>query len=185
MDVNVAADTDIAAPIDGAVAANANVAAPINAGVAANVGSIDSDAIAVAQQDAIIDQNIDGAAEANADQQIRHRPVTSDRPSRARRRSDVLRRADGVQLIGEMAGSGYRVPPSLVRRADGQTIQLTTLLYLTLEAIDDRRTADEVAEAVSATYGKSVSADNVRQLVDEQLRPLGSAHARRTARSPR
>ncbi|MGZ5418162.1 MAG: hypothetical protein ACXWDI_13365 [Nocardioides sp.] len=87
--------------------------------------------------------------------------------------SDVLRRADGVQLIGAMAGSGYRVPPSLVRRADGQTIQLTTLLYLTLEAVDDRRTADEVAEAVSATYGKSVSADNVRQLVDEQLRPLG------------
>ncbi len=87
--------------------------------------------------------------------------------------ADVLRRADGVQLIGEMAGSGYRVPPSLVRRGDGQTIQLTTLLYLTLEAIDDRRTADEVAEAVSASYGKSVSADNVRHLVDEQLRPLG------------
>ncbi|MGZ5418161.1 MAG: hypothetical protein ACXWDI_13360 [Nocardioides sp.] len=69
VDVNVAADADIAAPIDGAVAANANVAAPINAGVAANVGSIDSDAIAVAQQDAIINQNIEGSAEANATQQ--------------------------------------------------------------------------------------------------------------------
>ena len=87
--------------------------------------------------------------------------------------ADVLRRADGVQLIGEMAGSGYRVPPSLVRRADGQTIQLTTLLYLTLEAVDDHRTADEVAAAVSASSGRSVSADNVRHLVDEQLRPLG------------
>jgi hypothetical protein len=68
VDVQVDGDVDVAAPIDGAVAANANVAAPINAGVAANVGSIDSDAVAVAQQDAIINQNIEGAAEANADQ---------------------------------------------------------------------------------------------------------------------
>ena len=30
-------------------------------------------------------------------------------------------RATASQLIGEMAGSGYRVPPSLVRRADGQS----------------------------------------------------------------
>ena len=68
VDVNLDADADIAAPIDGAVAANANVAAPVNAGVAANVGSIDSDAVAVAQQDAIINQTIDGSATANSDQ---------------------------------------------------------------------------------------------------------------------
>ena len=87
--------------------------------------------------------------------------------------ADVLRRADGVQLIGEMAGSGYRVPPSLVRRADGQTISLTSLLYLILHEVDGQRTVQEVAEAVSASYGKTVSADNVQHLVDEQLRPLG------------
>ena len=63
------ADADIAAPINGAVAANANVAAPIDAAVAANIGSVDSEATAVAQQDAIINQQIDGAAEASADQQ--------------------------------------------------------------------------------------------------------------------
>jgi hypothetical protein len=44
------------------------VAAPIDAAVAANVGSVDSDAVAVAQQDAIINQNIDGSAAATADQ---------------------------------------------------------------------------------------------------------------------
>ena len=66
---------------------------------------------------------------------------------------DVLQRADGVQLIGEMAGSGYRVPPSLVRRADGQTLQLTPLLYATLAAIDGERSADEVAEAVARATG--------------------------------
>ncbi|WP_258064411.1 peptidoglycan-binding protein [Arthrobacter sp. ZGTC131] len=69
VNVNLAADADIAAPINGAVAANANVAAPIDAAVAANIGSIDSDAFAVAQQDAIITQNIDGEATASADQQ--------------------------------------------------------------------------------------------------------------------
>jgi putative peptide zinc metalloprotease protein len=83
-----------------------------------------------------------------------------------------LHRAAGVELIGEMAGSGYRVPPSLVRRADGQTIQLTPLLYATLHEIDGRRTAAEVAEAASASTGRTVSEDNVQHLV-HKLRPLG------------
>jgi hypothetical protein len=71
LDVNfdLAADIDLAAPIAGAVAANANVAAPIDAAVAANVGSFGSEATAIAQQDAIITQDIDASAEATADQQ--------------------------------------------------------------------------------------------------------------------
>ncbi len=69
VNVDLAAQADIAAPINGAVAANANVAAPIDAAVAANIGSIDSDAYAVAQQDAIINQDIKGEATATADQQ--------------------------------------------------------------------------------------------------------------------
>jgi hypothetical protein len=69
IDINLAADADVAAPINGAVAANANVAAPIDAAVAANIGSIDSDAVSIAQQDAIITQNIDGEATATAGQQ--------------------------------------------------------------------------------------------------------------------
>ncbi len=69
VDVNLAADLDLAAPIDGAVAANANVAAPIDASVAANIGSIDSQATSIAQQDAIITQHVDADATATADQQ--------------------------------------------------------------------------------------------------------------------
>jgi hypothetical protein len=68
VDVNLAADINLAAPIDGAVAANANVAAPIDAAVAANVGSVDSAATSIAQQDAIITQNLDANADATADQ---------------------------------------------------------------------------------------------------------------------
>ena len=86
---------------------------------------------------------------------------------------EVLRRADGVELIGEMAGSGYKVPPSLVRRADGQTIQLTPLLYAILREIDGARTADGVAAAVSEATERTVTDDNIRHLVDKQLRPLG------------
>ena len=70
LDLNADLDIalDAAAPIDLAVAANANVAAPIDAAVAANVASVDSDAVAVAQQDAIITQDIDADAEATINQ---------------------------------------------------------------------------------------------------------------------
>ena len=68
VDVNLAADLNLASPIAGAVAANANVAAPIDAAVAANVGSVDSAATAISQQDAIITQDVDANAEATADQ---------------------------------------------------------------------------------------------------------------------
>jgi hypothetical protein len=59
VNVDVSADADLAAPIAGAVAANANVAAPIDASVAANIGSVDSTATAVADQTAIIHQDLD------------------------------------------------------------------------------------------------------------------------------
>ncbi|KUI03970.1 hypothetical protein [Mycobacterium sp. IS-3022] len=85
----------------------------------------------------------------------------------------ILHRADGVELIGAMAGSGYRVPPALVRRGDGQTIQLTPLLYGVLRQIDGARTTSEVAAAVTKSSGRTVTEDNVRNLVDRRLRPLG------------
>lgn len=68
VDVDLDGDANLAAPVNGAVAANANVAAPIDAALAANIGSVDSDAVAVAQQDAIINQGIEGSAEATSDQ---------------------------------------------------------------------------------------------------------------------
>src|SRR6478672_4783874 len=86
---------------------------------------------------------------------------------------DVASRADGVELIGEMVGSGYREPPALARRGDGQTFQLTPLLYLVLSTVDGQRGYDEVAQRVGAAYGRTVTPDNVRTLVDQQLRPLG------------
>jgi putative peptide zinc metalloprotease protein len=72
-----------------------------------------------------------------------------------------------------MEGSGYREPPALVRRDDGQVVQLTPLLYLVLSAVDGRRTIEEVAAQVSEVYGRSVTGDNVRTLLAQRLRPAG------------
>jgi putative peptide zinc metalloprotease protein len=81
--------------------------------------------------------------------------------------------ATGVSLIGEYQASGYEEPPCLLRRADGQTIQLTPLLYALVEVIDGRRNTAELADALSARIGRSVSDDNVRFLIDDKLRPAG------------
>ena len=81
--------------------------------------------------------------------------------------------ADGVELISQAQGSGYRTPPALVRRADGQVIQLTQLLHLVLSAIDGQRTTGEIAAKVSTAYGKTVSEDNIETLMQTQLLPLG------------
>ena len=86
---------------------------------------------------------------------------------------EVLVRAAGVEELGEVPGSGYRRPPALVRRADGQVLTLTPLLQQVFAAVDDRRTVAEVAEVVSAAYGRAVRPDDVRHLVDGTLRPLG------------
>ncbi len=67
---NLDLSLDLAAPIDAAIAANANVAAPIDAAVAANVLSVGSEATAVADQDSIIIQNLEGTATATADQDV-------------------------------------------------------------------------------------------------------------------
>jgi putative peptide zinc metalloprotease protein len=86
---------------------------------------------------------------------------------------DAPTRADDLQLIGAMVGSGYRTPPALVRRGDGQTLQLTPLLYSVLDAVDGRRSCAEIAAVVSQATGRGVSEEMVELLVEGQLRPLG------------
>ena len=82
-------------------------------------------------------------------------------------------RAPGVELLGELAGSGYHDSPSLVRRADGQTIQVTPLLYQLLDAIDGERDLPQLADELGQRCGKAVTADDVRYLIEEKLAPLG------------
>src|SRR5438874_3948819 len=78
-----------------------------------------------------------------------------------------------MELIGEYQGSGFKDPPYLARRGDGQVLQLPRLLYLVAAKADGRRDYDEIARAVSVDFGRGVSADNVRVLADTKLRPIG------------
>jgi putative peptide zinc metalloprotease protein len=84
------------------------------------------------------------------------------------------RRAAGVELMGESQGSGYVDRTFLVRRADGQVVQLSHLLHLTLANLDGR-SADDVAVDVSAGAGRALTAEGVEFLVEQKLGPLGLA----------
>ena len=103
------------------------------------------------------------------------RPVVgcpSRRPHQGVAADDRPALADGVHLLGEYAGTGYVEPQYLAARGTSQ-VQLSKLLHLVAEECDGNRSFDEIASRVSQAFGKTVSADNVRTLVDDKLRPLG------------
>lgn len=81
--------------------------------------------------------------------------------------------ADGVEVIGEYEDSGYKEPHYIARRADGQVVQLSQLLYLVADEIDGRRDYAAIANAVSDRFGRAVSAENVQTLVEDKLSALG------------
>jgi len=83
------------------------------------------------------------------------------------------RLAAGVELLGEYQGSGYSQPPSLVRRPDGQVIQMSALLYRVTCRIDGSRDPAAIAGLVSADLGRSLTAGQVRYLITAKLLPLG------------
>ena len=76
-------------------------------------------------------------------------------------------------MIGEYEGSGFKEAPYIARRADGQTLQLTRLLYSVASHADGQRDHAAIAAAVTEDIGRKVSARNVRFLVEKKLRPLG------------
>jgi putative peptide zinc metalloprotease protein len=96
-----------------------------------------------------------------------HAP-TADRP----------KLAEGLDLIGEFEDSGFKEPQYIARRADGQVIQLTQLLYQLAAEADGERDLEEIAERVTEASGRGVSADNVGFLINKRLRPLGVLAAR-------
>ncbi|MCU7822149.1 hypothetical protein, partial [Kitasatospora sp. DSM 101779] len=86
---------------------------------------------------------------------------------------DVPRPAPGLTLQGEYRDSGFTTPRYLVRRADGQMVQLSRLLYLVAEALDGTRPLSGIAELVSARSGLELGPEHVAHLLDHKLRPLG------------
>ncbi len=89
----------------------------------------------------------------------------------------VLRPAGGLSLLGEYQGSGFTEPRFLVRRADGQVIQLSRLLYVVMEAIASGGAfgwnAEQVADRAGVVFGRELTGDNIRYLVEGKLIPMG------------
>src|SRR5579863_2611160 len=75
--------------------------------------------------------------------------------------------AEGVELLGPVQGSGYREGVALVRRADGQTVQLGPLMYGLLSCMDGRRDRVELARVLSDHLGRRVGADHVARLTEK------------------
>ena len=79
----------------------------------------------------------------------------------------------GSSCSASTRDSGYAQPPSLVRRADGQVIQMSPLLYRVACRIDGCRDPAAIADLVSADLGRSLTANQVRYLITAKLLPLG------------
>src|SRR5919197_497688 len=105
--------------------------------------------------------------------------------ARAVARTGRPRPAAGVELVGEYKDSGFREPPFIARRPDGQVLQLPRLLYLVAAHCDGRRDARQIARAVSAELGRRVSARDVAFLVETKLRPAGLLATQRNASAPK
>ncbi|MDQ3896758.1 MAG: hypothetical protein M3326_05820, partial [Actinomycetota bacterium] len=98
-------------------------------------------------------------------------PATLFKP--ADRPSPPLRLADDTRLLGEYAGSGCVQSPYLIRRGDGNVVEVSPLLYLVAAAVDGRSGLQDIASRVTSQVGRTLSADNVAYLIDNKLRPLG------------
>src|SRR3954470_5527088 len=83
-----------------------------------------------------------------------------------------LARAEGLELLGAVSGSGYKDGAALARRGDGQIVQLGPLMYRLLEEIDGRRDHAAVAAAMSARLGRRLEAEHVVR-IGEKLAALG------------
>ena len=85
----------------------------------------------------------------------------------------VPRLAAGVELIGEFEGSGFKQPPYIARRADGQIVQMPQMLFALAEQIDGEHSLDSIAERYSHAIRRDVRPADVALLIRKQLIPLG------------
>lgn len=81
--------------------------------------------------------------------------------------------AEGIELVGPYEDSGFKDPPFVIRRSDGQMMQVPELLYIVAEETDGNRGYDEIADRVGERVHRELSGKDVQFLADEKLRPLG------------
>jgi putative peptide zinc metalloprotease protein len=78
-----------------------------------------------------------------------------------------------VELVGSFQGSGRTDDTYLARRDDGQWVQLSPLLWLTLSNLDGIRSSAQVADRVTADWGRPVAGEDIDYLIDKKLLPVG------------
>src|SRR3954453_21315852 len=94
--------------------------------------------------------------------------ATVDRPAASPAAEEApFARARGLELLGTVSGSGYKEGAALVRRADGQMVQLGPLMYALLDSVDGRRHADGIAQAMSRRLGRGVRREHVERLTEK------------------
>src|SRR4051794_30112044 len=79
----------------------------------------------------------------------------------------VLDRAEGIELLGPVQGSGYRDSVALVRRGDGQMVRLGPLMYGLLECIDGRLDVAGLAAAMTERLGRRLDEQQVAVLAQK------------------
>src|SRR5579884_2788274 len=98
-----------------------------------------------------------------------------------------LARAEGIELLGDVHGSGYKDGAALVRRADGQVVQLGPLMYALLDEVDGTRSNDELAAALCERLGRGCDEGHVVALAEKLERQgllAGSEHNAPPRRNP-
>lgn len=101
--------------------------------------------------------------------------------------SSPLARGEGVELLGDIHGCGYQDGACLVRRGDGQMLQLGPLMYALLECIDGRRDRSSLAAALSERLERPVGEEHVVRLAQKLARQgllKGSEHQAPPRRNP-
>lgn len=94
------------------------------------------------------------------------RPLACDEP---------FSRLPGSELLGRSHSPGLREPPYLIRRPDGQVVELSRLLYtIAMHARPGRGgNLDEIAQRAGEELDLRIRPDQVRQLLEQKLHPLG------------
>lgn len=77
------------------------------------------------------------------------------------------------ELLGCSQSSGLREPPYLIRRPDGQVVQLSRLLYLVASHARPGRELPEIGARAGVELDLRITPDQVRYLLEKKLHPLG------------
>jgi len=98
--------------------------------------------------------------------------LPQDRQSAVVQPAPWPRLLEGTELIGQAVGSGLREPPYLVRRRDGQVVQLSQLLYVLASRMDGRD-LPAIADSASECVDARITPEQVTHVAEHKLAPLG------------